>query len=197
METQIPFSGFYNSIHDAHLDHALETYLDSNKNLIDKVSYDMEWQPIFLEYAKEYAHQFAQEYSIDCKFKLLCSPKEYNFEMDRIICEIPETEVFRLYAETPKELFSKQAVKMFTSCSGFISHYSNDIERWGEFTEYDHNQVYCLMLAYLGQETDLNDINYKIMELMDDKAYQLIGDYIPRRYLKIVNYLYERSQRSI
>jgi hypothetical protein len=43
---------------------------------------------------------------------------------------------------------------MFTSCDGYISHYSNDIDEWGQLRSWDHNQLYCLLCEYVEDQDD-------------------------------------------
>ena len=43
---------------------------------------------------------------------------------------------------------------MFTSRDGFISHYSPDIDDWGQLRNWDHNQLYCMLEAWLEEYGD-------------------------------------------
>ena len=78
-EIQIPFQGFYHSVHDMAFDRELEQFEDSPQSLIDLFHNTADFQNARFEYAKAYASAFADTYLPNpskCAFKALESPKE-------------------------------------------------------------------------------------------------------------------------
>ena len=107
---KIPFSGFYNSIHDSIIDSALEyeseCYADSDKandiildvlniNHYDKIREEL--SKVFVEGVNEL---FWYEYNInlDLEFDSLKSPRFYNYSTDEIYCYIDNDKINELIA---------------------------------------------------------------------------------------------------
>lgn len=207
METTIPFSGFYNSIHDSELDNALESiFSDSHGNPIaslrDRAFGLVDWKEVHLDYAKKYTECFADETSLESlKFKLLCSPKYYNFETDRIICHIDLIEVQRMKDCVPTADLEARIKRRFTSCDGFISHYPNSLAFWPpQIEDWDHNQVGTLLEVFTEQQLGEFD-SFKEYSLMGDTyehAYHIVASNIKdgTRLFKIADYLRTREERQ-
>jgi hypothetical protein len=207
----VPFAGFYNSWHDSELDHALDMiasdpsgchpYEEIRDRLFDHVN----WQQVHETYARKYCQAFGEEYGVDLKFESLSSPKYYNFETDRIFARISDEEVRRLFDAVDLKALEKLIRDRFTSCSGFISHYPNTLEDWGDLDTWDHNQVGTLVEAYAVQELGRQD------EPLDLPILQGIHSEIPycslsegmgndseiNRLLSIVDYLNKRAERTL
>lgn len=83
------------------------------------------------------------------KYESMSSPREYNFTTDRLFA-FGRLQAFRVMlrlARRPEYRDAwRAAVKArHSSYSGFISHYSNDSDSWGEdVRELDHNQLATL-----------------------------------------------------
>lgn len=212
MLTTIPFSGFYNTLHDSLLDDELRGLFtddqgDINWKLYNKAFDLIQWQKVFISYAQDYAERFAKEFKVKMVFESLSSPKEYNFTTDRIFCTIDFEEVARIYAATDKEALSALVREKFTSRDGFSSFYSNDIEEWGIVETWDHNQVGTLIECYANQETTNTDgfTSFEEYYLMEDARGN--GDIVDwlfasatdkeelNRLVNINQYLYERATR--
>lgn len=159
MLTTVPFSGFYNSLHDAQLNQALEQMFSAtgcqvNSRLFNEAFNAVDWGFVHVSYARAYVDAFAEEFGVKLSFESLRSPKEYNFTTDLVFAEISEDEVRRLFDEADKSLLTAITKEQFTSRPGFISFYSPDWSTWGDVLEWDHNQVGALLLALVGEEFD-------------------------------------------
>ena len=207
MIIQIPFGGFYESIHS----HGINDYIDSqcftdyetgtinNDNLSARLYDALNWRDLFIDYAREYTEHFAHEFKIELTFESLSSPREYNFVTDRIFCEISETEVLRIYRLTDKNILKKMALDMFTSYDGFSSFYDNDITAWGDVLEYDHNQLLCLLESYIKtiepQIID-NDYEYSIYEYLSCNGFisELVYKHCTdKRIFRVFDYLQSKK----
>lgn len=158
LETTIPFSGFYCSLHDSELDTALEqSFSDDsgapNDGILNHARDAVEWRTVYEEYAREYCKRFAEEFKISgLKFDTLRSPKEYNFTTDRIFATLSIEELRTIRTRVNNTDFESVAREKFTSRSGFISFYSSDVSTWGDLETWDHNQVGTLIEALANQE---------------------------------------------
>lgn len=171
----IPFSGFYNSVHDGALDDALNQMFqndrgDPNHDLVARAFDLVNWTAAHVAYAKAYAENFGQEFELpSLVFDELNSPREYNFVTDRIFVNISFEDAQSAFDRvTPLSLTAK-AEEMFTSRSGFSSFYSPDWHSWGSLEEWDHNQLFCLLAAlaedHFGDDFD----SWKQFELMESE----------------------------
>jgi hypothetical protein len=212
MKISIPFSGFYESIHNDNINNALynDVFTDHASGCInnDRLSYlaedSIDWHLLYVDYAKEYVSQFNHEYGLNLIFDELSSPKEYNFTTDRIFCEITPIEIHKLYENTSAEYLTKNAKAMFTSYDGFSSFYSNDWLTWGaDVLTWDCNQLECLLRAWLEGCHDITSWNDVEFYLMDDPiqcnglAYELIYTHCSnKRLFTISDYLNKRAERT-
>ena len=205
----IPFSGFYESWHADELDSALEQMLSDdygncNHGLNERVYFSAEWQKIHAAYAAAYAENFADHFKIKLKFESLNSPREYNFTTDRIFVELETEEVERVFEEVSAIALDAVCERMFTSYDGFSSHYSPDWRSWGPPEEWDHNQVFALITAYVEQEHGGNFEQSDEIDLMEsDRCNGAYDDWIythagkeGRRALDVALYLRQRSERK-
>lgn len=208
MIIQIPFSGFYESIHTDAIDNELfngiftdtNTGITNNDNLSNRADDSMDWNSLHIDYAKEYASQFAKEFDLKLEFESLHSPKYYNFSTDRIFCHISENEILRLWRETIPDTLEKTAKEMFTSCDGFISFYDSDFRQWGNVLKWDYNQLHCLLMAWLyNNERYSDDLELDILETMNSNGFisEILFKNCPimNRLEKIFCYLDERAER--
>lgn len=204
MLTTVPFSGFYNSFHDACLDDRLgsmfsdrETGCHPNKDLLDAAYGAVRWAHVHHQYAEDYCRAFAHEFGINLSFDSLVSPREYNFETDRIFATIDEDEVRRLFGEVDPDDLTAIAKERFTSCDGFISFYDPDWRAWGDVLEWDCNQVGTLLLAWL-QKEDPDFDQYAELNLMENAHIEhwLSQGKEMERLLRIHDYLQERAERA-
>ena len=157
MLTTIPFSGFYNSVHDSNCDEVLRSTFDNDRGDVrEDIFYlaqdKVDWRAVYNNYAAAYAGNFADEFHIKMEFESMKSPREYNFSTDIIYCTIEPGEVQRVFAAVDKSILDEVARETFTSRSGFISFYNPDFSTWGAVTVWDHNQVGALISAYALQQ---------------------------------------------
>jgi len=181
MIINIPFEGFYESKHSQELDSIEERYVEwevergselSAAELHDAIyrtaNYALAFDHIARAYVTYFNDYIKEEYEIDLelKFESMTSPREYNFETNRVFCEISLENAKKL-CNAVSEPSLRQAIQdRFTSRSGFISSYPNRLENWPiSIEEWDHNQLGTLLVALLA---DAEDYDWKIWEDMQD-----------------------------
>lgn len=180
METTIPFEGFYESIHNYWIENAIESFASGENNfadpaILDKISETTDYKGLYNAYAEAYTHEFAQKFNIELKFKLLSSPKYYNFETDKIICEIEFSEVTRIFNATDTDKLRKLIKDRCTSYDGFVSFYPNDLDRWpSDLKDWDLNHIGYLIEAYIAQETNSEDWETYLI----DSPYEIVAPFI-------------------
>ena len=210
IETQIPFSGFYYSIHDSELDSELEysinvfaeeTGRDIPQDLFDGMQDAIKWGHVHQDYAREYVEHFLHEFMIEGEFSGMESPRFYNYSTDRVFAKITRASVASMWRKINKRLFAENCEKHFTSRDGFASSYNADWKTWGRISQWDHNQIYMIVLTYAEHESIMGSFDeYSIVESMNcggHIANAIHGniDESGRDYWAIYYYLIERAQR--
>lgn len=133
IKIQLPFSGFYESIHSSILDDALELHFsDDHGDLSEEAAdaiymADVDWTAIHNEYAKEYAEELGYNLELDIQFDELTSPKYYNFSTDKIYATIPADQMKKIRDQVEQhEKWPQYLEDHYKSYDGFISFYSYD-----------------------------------------------------------------------
>lgn len=158
-EIQIPFQGFYYSIHDSNLDSVLDYLSEENDDLKERMSDAVDWQRAQEYYAKKFTDVLGYEYGLNSlEFKELSSPKYYNYETDKIYASISceDLETIASMRNNPK--FLELCKEKYTSRSGFISFIDPDPTTWGELKDWHPHCLGTLLLAYIleGDHLSLN-----------------------------------------
>lgn len=212
MLTTLPFSGFYESLHDSALDMALDqifsdsdTGCNVNETLKWKAHDCINWRMAHELYAKEYSESLAHEFGADSlKFESLSSPKEHNFTTDRIFCTIEYADLCRLMAGFDLKAFAEYVREKFTSRDGFISFYDADLSAWGAVISWDHNQCGTAIEFYAMQQNAGEFEHYQEFALIenaqcngvfDEILFKAGGDEFSR-LVRLHCYLDERENRK-
>ena len=180
---KIPFSGFYNSIHDSIIDsvleHETEFYADvdkANKIILDVLNIN-HYNKIREELSKVFVEGinklFWYEYDInlDLEFDSLKSPKFYNYSTDEIYCYVDNNKINELVALLDNENDFIEVLKdKYQSRDGFIVFDST--------LQAIDNKDYSLFFSdLLCQFIDFDVIDYN--EYYDDKAYETVLNNLP------------------
>jgi hypothetical protein len=163
------FPGFYGTVFEYdNEDSDIENY---NYEYKTKLGYDdFEWD--YSDYHKRVSSSFVnrcerelkQYLDISMDFEELVSPREYNFRNDSInvTVKLDLKELLSLIRERyndAKEYFKDK----YTSCSGFISFHSNDIDEWLDkdyIMENPEHRIGALLDCLLSTEISQDDIMY-------------------------------------
>lgn len=125
--------------------------------------------------------------SIGLVFETMTSPREYNFQTDRLFADVPlkvMRELFKRSAADNHAKLSHVIRQRFTSRDGFSSFYSNNLADWiaKPLREWDHNEFGTLIIAALQVAgVDLERVGGPYGELYestmgDEGAYQAWSD---------------------
>jgi hypothetical protein len=207
----VPFSGFYESLHDSKIDDCIQqmfsdkaTGCHPNSGLEDAHFNICDFSKVYTSYAQAYVEAFAEEFKISgMACESLHSPKEYNFTTDKIYALIPEAEITRIHSEVNADALAELVKERFTSHSGFSSFYSNDVKTWGDVLEWDHNQLGTLIQAYADQDSNNGHFDTSMeSDLMESaNSNGLLDQWVEQatpgiqRLYKIHDYLNARSER--
>ena len=171
MIINIPFSGLYYSKYDRELDYVEEREIENFEEthnltvaqvdelssiLFNSTDWGVAHRKVAEAYAKAFNEKFKEWTDIDLglKFESLSSPREYNFQTDRLFTHISDEVVHTLFDGADREKLAKVIRERFTSCDGFISFYSNYLPDWltREVDEWDHNELCTLLMSWLPED---------------------------------------------
>jgi len=138
VKTFLPvFNGFYNTIFE--FDYSGVEYQikedrqekgllsDFDELKIDNEAYEKDIVTSFCHVLKSEL----SEYIFDIELEKIVNPKTYNFSNDSANVTIKyDAEKIRDFIYSHKGSFELFLKSRYTSCDGFISHYSNDFETW-------------------------------------------------------------------
>lgn len=203
----IPFSGFYCSMHDEAIDHEFNSIFSDhatgcniNEHLQSAANLKTDFIPVFEKYAEKYTSLFCHAVNLDgISFAQLHMPREYNFQTDRILCNITQETIRRLVRQTAPEVLKKVCRERHTSRDGFISFYDPDYTTWGPVREWDNIQLESLFLAWLETNGhDVQNIEFSVLEDIECNGHlsNWLYDVIPERFIRIHEYIETRKARK-
>lgn len=132
-ETFLPvFNGFYNTIWEANTEnYEYESGLGWDDYDFDNEAFELETVENICDWVESNC-----PFIRSVKLQTICSPKEYNFRNDsaNVVIDIKVRDFAKWLKSNAKELdmYLKQK---YTSCSGFISSYSNTYDDWHNETK--------------------------------------------------------------
>ena len=194
LESTIPFDGFYESFISDDIDHQIGQQIEWDTDIYDLNEDEQQvLEDSYLSVNRSYFYnQIAEDYTnfyieilnrrlkgftLKAKFNLLTSPREYNFETDRIFIDIEKNhaiDFIKYIIKNYKKELEEKIKQRFTSRDGFWSHYKNGLDLWTkDYSEWDHNQIgTCFELFDLEEE----DINYSLREYLTETIMDNLGN---------------------
>ena len=194
LESTIPFDGFYESFISGDIDHQIGQQIESDCDIYDlneseeeilynnylSVNTSYFYDQIAEDYTNFYIdalNERLEGFTLKATYKCFESPREYNFETDRIFIEIEENhavDFIKHIVQNYKKELEKKIEDRFRSRSGFISFYKNSIDLWAkDFKEWDCNMIgTCFELFDLEEE----DINYSLREYLSETIMDNLGN---------------------
>ena len=194
LESTIPFDGFYESFISDDIDHQIGQQIEWDSDIYDLNEDEQQVleDSYFSVNRSSFYNQIAEDYTnfyidalneklegfeLKAKFNLLTSPREYNFETDRIFIDIEKNhaiDFIKYIIKNYKKELEEKIKQRFTSRDGFWSHYKNGLDLWTkDYSEWDHNQIgTCFELFDLEEE----DINYSLREYLSETIMDNLGN---------------------
>ena len=200
LESTIPFDGFYNSFIDDDIDHQIGQQIEWDCDIYDlnvneeKILWDsylsVNRSYFYNQIAEDYTNFYIDDlnaklnyaypnhgFTLNAKFSFLTSPKEYNFETDRIFIDIEKNhaiDFIKYIIKHYKKELEEKIKQRFTSRSGYWSHYKNTLDSWTQdYSEWDCNMIgTCFELFDLEKE----DINYSLREYLSERIMFNLGN---------------------
>ena len=178
-EIRIPFPGFYESVLSYELDseerQLSEHMAEECDHLTDGDYADLIWRcanysAAFDYLAREYVDYFnawvenETGVNLALEFVEMKSPREYNFETDKIFCKVDFESLKKLFEHMEEKTLEETINGHLKSRSGFISYYSEFVREWKNtpLEGWDYNELYMILCAL----TDKTEYHWQITERM-------------------------------
>ena len=216
----IPFQGFYNSLYSHAIDSEIENSIDyyykeyelteAQRDTLANGYLEKNTGEFYYNVAKDYAEAFIYEIeketglTLNARFESMESPREYNFQTDRIFIELPETSAVAFVnyiLANHKEELEKLIAQRFTSRDGFWSNYDNTLEAWGNPSEWDLNQLGTCFEIFEYLEDEIYDsynlyesISNGLANTLSDAANKILDMCLEKREIREAN---ERAQLKL
>ena len=153
--TLVPFAGFYETSHDRNIDYVEEfMFSGDDGEITSQAAYEAFWEnldygPVFEAYAKAYVAALAHVIDIPLEYEEMVSPREYNFQADRLFAKISRSDLAKMLRAVRGKRLAGKAADWFTTRSGFISSYPNSVSHWPRIADWDHNHVGAVLSCYV------------------------------------------------
>lgn len=171
-EVFIPFCGFYESWINGMIDDHIEQEAEEIETEVKWSDVDINFEGIARAYVDFYEAQLHDAMNDEGRafdtprltFKELISPREYNFETDRILCEVDD--VHKLWSVRQCLLgfdsLHDDIVDRFASRDGFASFYNRFVDEWEDksLEDWDCNELSILLPDYDFEDFDLDLTNF-------------------------------------
>ena len=216
----IPFQGFYNSLYSYAIEGEMESSLDwytedynlneSQRDTLASGYLEKNTSEFYYNVSKDYAEAFIYEIeretglSLNARFESMESPKEYNFQTDRLFIELPEDSAVAFVnyiLENHKEQLEKLIGQRFTSRDGFWSNYKNTLEAWGDPSEWDYNQLGTCFQIFEYLENEIYDghsihesISNGLADTLSNAANKMLDKCLEKKEIREAN---ERAQLKL
>ena len=183
IKTFLPvFPGFYNTLYEFD-----DTGIVDLMEVPDIDFLDIDYQAYKTDVAKSFCEFIESEVDFIDKvtFENISSPREYNFYNDAINVEITlNIAELQKYLLDNFEALDEYLCNNYTSCSGFISHYSNTAKEWQEETnnftrlDIDSHRLGALLSFYFDHENYTSEqIYYSVMDCIYTTDYCTVKEF--------------------
>jgi len=216
----IPFQGFYNSLYsyaiEGEIESSLERYTEdyglteAQRETLADGYLEKNTSEFYYNVAKDYAEAFIYEIerdtglSLNARFESMESPREYNFQTDRLFIELPEASAVAFVdyiLANHKEELEKLIAQRFTSRDGFWSNYDNTLEAWGDPSKWDLNQLGTCFEIFEYLEDEIYDghniyesISNGLADTLSDAADKMLDRCLGKKEIREAN---ERAQLKL
>ena len=189
------FEGFNYSWIDSEFDHIAqmesEYYAeeydlsDDKKEEIREDYFSQNFEQLKEEICKVYAQNYFNDIELetnielDAQFESLGSQQTWLCSIDRFFVEVPTNKAHSLLKwifDNKYQELEDVVLRRFTAQDGYIPHYSNDLKEWGNYLEWDHNQIGTALLVFFDDSSFNYDIHEKVSEVIYGQIFNTLSD---------------------
>ena len=132
-------------------------------------------------YAQNYFNdiEFETDIELDAEFESLGSQQTWLCRLDRFFIEMPTNQAHSLLKwifDNKYQELEDVVLRRFTAQDGYIPHYSNSLKEWGDYLEWDHNQIGTALLVFFDDSSFNYDIHEKVSEVIYSQIFNTLSD---------------------
>jgi hypothetical protein len=183
VSVKVPFSGLYNSIHDAMIDMAMEQINtnDAGEEVTVIEVGNVRWAEVQLAYVQAWMKEAVKESGIPMTFQKMISPRDYSMGNDEIVAGVPQTvleDAFNSMDDAKKDEWRKLVEDALTERPGFLpySQYSKDADEWGSVVEWDDAQRDLFFHFYAAPLIEESFHAERASEMLDEAIWSAVID---------------------
>jgi len=183
VSVKVPFSGFYNTIHDGMIDMTLEQInTDDAGDEVEVIGVgNVRWAEVHLAYAQTWLKEACEASGLDMQFEKIVSPRDYYMGNDMIIARVTLDSLEAAYAgltQDERASWRDLVSEELTERPGFVpySKYPRDADQWGPVSNWDDAQrdlFFHFRAAPLIDEAGLAE---RASEMLDDAIWRAVID---------------------
>jgi len=189
------FEGFDYSWIDSEFDNVAQMeseYYAEEYNLSDEKKEEIKddyFSQNFEELKEEICKVYAQNYfndiesetdiELDAEFESLGSQQTWLCRLDRFFVEVPTNKAQSLLKwifDNKYQELEDVVLRRFTAQDGYFPHYSNNLKEWGDYSEWDHNQIGTALLVFFDDSSFNYDIHEKVSEVIYGQLFNTLSD---------------------
>ena len=132
-------------------------------------------------YAQNYFNdiEFETDIELDAQFESLGSQQTWLCRLDRFFVEVPTNKAHSLLKwifDNKYQELEEVVLRRFTAQDGYVPHYSNNLKEWGNYLEWDHNQIGTALLVFFDDSSFNYDIHEKVSEVIYGQIFNTLSD---------------------
>ena len=158
---------------------------DEKKEEIKDDFFSQNFEELKEEICKVYAQNYFNDIEVetdlelDAEFESLGSQQTWLCRLDRFFIEMPTNQVQSLLKwifDNKYQELEDVVLRRFTAQDGYIPHYSNSLKEWGDYLEWDHNQIGTSLLVFFDDSSFNYDIHEKVSEVIMSQLFNTLSD---------------------
>ena len=158
---------------------------DDKKEEIREDYFSQNFEELKEEICKVYAQNYFNDIEVetdielDAEFESLGSQQTWLCRLDRFFIEVPTNKAHSLLKwifDNKYEELEDVVLRRFTAQDGYIPHYSNNLKEWGNYLEWDHNQIGTALLVFFDDSSFNYDIHEKVSEVIYGQIFNTLSD---------------------
>ena len=132
-------------------------------------------------YAQNYFNdiEFETDIELNAEFESLGSQQTWLCRLDRFFVEVPTNKAHSLLKwifDNKYQELENVVLRRFTPDDGYVPHYSNNLKEWGNYLEWDHNQIGTALLVFFDDSSFNYDIHEKVSEVISSQLFNTLSD---------------------
>ena len=158
---------------------------DEKKEEIREDYFSQNFEELKEEICKVYAQnyfndiEFETDIELNAEFESLGSQQTWLCRLDRFFVEVPTNKAHSLLKwifDNKYQELEDVVLRRFTAQDGYIPHYSNNLKEWGNYLEWDHNQIGTALLVFFDDSSFNYDIHEKVSEVIYGQIFNTLSD---------------------